>query len=213
MFGKQKLINRNISSGDQDSISLSYKEEERLSVDRIETLHQGTFCGKVADDFKQKIDLPLFCGEIQRDPKELEEMKQFKPLPIIKDFGREEITKQVNDYPYDALAKALRPKAIEKYHENGGVVIIPERIDAILKELVINVEEEEKKKILAAEIERRVKERMDETVMKEYQKIRNDIQQLVDLEYTRIIEEENAAKQMQEKEQLNNTINGIDQEG
>ena len=140
-------------------------------------------------------------------------MKQFKPLPIIKDFGREEITKQVNDYPYDALAKALRPKAIEKYHENGGVVIIPERIDAILKELVINVEEEEKKKILAAEIERRVKERMDETVMKEYQKIRNDIQQLVDLEYTRIIEEENAAKQMQEKEQLNNTINGIDQEG
>ena len=212
MFGKQKIVNRNISSGDSDSISLSYKEEDRLSVDRIETLHQGTFCGKVADDFKQKIDLPLFCGEIQRDPKELEEMKNFKPLPFIKDFGREEITKQVNDYPYDALAKALRPKAIEKYHENGGVVIIPERIDTILKELVMNVEEEEKKKILAAEIERRVKERMDETVMQEYQKIRNDIQQLVDLEYTRIIEEENAAKQMEEKAQLNNTINGIEQE-
>ena len=212
MFGKQKLINRNISTGDSDSISISYKEEDRLSVDRIETLHQGTFCGKVADDFNQKIKFPLFCGEIQRDPQELEEMKSFKPLPIIKDFGRERITKEVEEYPWDTLAKALRPKAIEDFHKNGGTIIIPSIIEKKLKEMILELDETEKEKILKQEIERRVKESMDKAVMQEYQRIRDEIQELVDTEYTRIVEEENAQKELEQAQRLKEKTKEVEQE-
>ena len=212
MFGKQKLINRNISTGDTDSMSFSYKDESRLSIDRIETLHQGTFCGKVADDFNQKIELPLFCGEIQRDPAELEEMKAFKPLPIIKDFGRERITKEVHEYPWDAYAKALRPKAIEKYHEQGGTIIIPKILEGILKEMVENLSKEEKEKIIQQEIEARVKKSMDEAVMKEYQKIRDEIQDLVETEYSRILEQEEAEREQAKQKQLKDKVDDIEQE-
>ena len=206
MFGRQKIISRSLSSGESDSMSISYKEEDRLPASRIETLHNGTFCGKVADDFMQKIEKPLFCGEIQRDPKEIKMMEDFKPLPIIKDFGRKRITEEVNKHEREHLAEALRPKAVQLFREEGGTVINEAIIDEKLTQLIEHIEENEKKALIADIIESKVKKNMEKTVEDEYRKIRREIQTLVDTELERIMTEERLEKEEQERKNVLNRM-------
>ncbi|MCR5352077.1 MAG: type IV secretory system conjugative DNA transfer family protein [Bacteroidales bacterium] len=196
MFGKQKIISRSISTGDSDSVSISYRDEDRLSADRIETLHQGTFCGKVADNNDQPIQKPLFCAQIIRDKKEIEEMKTFKKMPLIKDFGREKIRERVFSNPREYLSEALYDDAIKKFHEEGGTTIIPSVIDNILTDMINKTSEDRIKEILENTVENKTREAMEEEVMRVYQQIRTDVAiSIVETELNRIMEEERIQKE------------------
>ena len=64
-FGKVEKENRSLQQGDtSEQLTISFQLKDVLPPDKIEALSQGSFCGYVADTFKQKIHPKIFCGEI-----------------------------------------------------------------------------------------------------------------------------------------------------
>ena len=64
-FGKVEKESRSIQQGDtSEHLTISYQLKDVLPPDKIEALSQGSFCGYVADTYKQKIHPKVFCGEI-----------------------------------------------------------------------------------------------------------------------------------------------------
>ena len=58
---------------------------------RIEALSQGSFCGYVADEFRQKINPKIFCGEIKAG----KETTHKEEVPQVVDASEEFIKEQV----------------------------------------------------------------------------------------------------------------------
>ena len=104
MLGKEYRVNESSTSGSEggDTISTSYQLRELLPQSRIETLTNGYFFGKVADDSGSKItsatkrgvEIPgrkgepailerkFFCGKVDVDVKgRSAEQKNWKPIP------------------------------------------------------------------------------------------------------------------------------------
>lgn len=64
-FGKVEKESRSLQQGDtSEHLTISYQLKDVLPPDKIEALSQGSFCGYVADTYKQKIHPKVFCGEI-----------------------------------------------------------------------------------------------------------------------------------------------------
>ena len=64
-FGKVDHQTRSLSQGDDsEQITLAFELRDVLPPDKIEALSQGSFCGYVADTYKQKIHPKIFCGEV-----------------------------------------------------------------------------------------------------------------------------------------------------
>ena len=82
-FGKEFRKRESQTRGiEQDSVNISFQHEELLPLSTIETLSQGVFFGKVADNNDMKIQDKFFCGEIQRDLDELAaKRKKWVSLP------------------------------------------------------------------------------------------------------------------------------------
>lgn len=79
-----------------DSINISQQKEDVLPVSKIETLSQGQFFGKIADDFAHKSKEKFFYGELVRDYNKVkEEEKNWKPLPVVRDFGEDEAERKI----------------------------------------------------------------------------------------------------------------------
>ena len=67
-FGEEWRQEQSVSEGDSSSsVSTSYRLQKILPASRIESLSQGTFFGKVADNINQKIRKKFFLAEIQMD--------------------------------------------------------------------------------------------------------------------------------------------------
>lgn len=64
-FGKVEREMRSFQESDtSEHITYSFQQREVLPPNKIEALSQGTFCGYVADSFKQKVHPKVFCGEV-----------------------------------------------------------------------------------------------------------------------------------------------------
>ena len=98
-FGKEFRKRESQTRGiEQDSVNISLQHEELLPLSTIETLSQGVFFGKVADNNDMKIKDKFFCGEIVRDLDELKhKRKRWRILPKFTDFGEEEARQAVYD--------------------------------------------------------------------------------------------------------------------
>jgi len=105
-FGKEfRRRESQTRSLESDSVNVTYQQEELLPVSTIETLTQGVFFGKVADNNDERINDKFFCGEIQRDRKLMEEKrKQWEKLPEFTDFGKEDVRSKVFSNPKQAIA-------------------------------------------------------------------------------------------------------------
>ncbi|PWN62424.1 conjugal transfer protein TraG [Chryseobacterium phosphatilyticum] len=69
MFGKIKVQKESHSISDSGtSISYSEQLEELIPESEISTLSQGVFCGKIADNFTEKIEQKFFYSTIHVDP-------------------------------------------------------------------------------------------------------------------------------------------------
>ena len=197
MFGKQKIENQSISSGDNLSVSISYKEEDRLPASRIESLHNGMFCGKVADEFNTPFEHPFFCGKFIRNKQEIEEMKTFEKMPPFNDFGEKEIRRRVEENKREYLYKYVRPKALQKYRDNGGLVIDETIIEQYCTEFINEVPQKEQDRIIKEETQRLVNQAVEDELNATFQRIQSDIKQLVDKEYNRIMDERQLEKEAQ----------------
>ena len=92
-FGKVEQEMRSYQESDtSDHVTYSFQQREVLPANKIEALSQGTFCGYVADTFKQKVHPKTFCGEVHAgDPPTHNE-----PLPqIVVNMTEEEIMQEV----------------------------------------------------------------------------------------------------------------------
>lgn len=88
MFGKEFREQQSKSiSDDSDSTSISYQLQEIMPASKIGTLTQGTFFGRVADNFETPIDRKLFCGAIDVDTeRQKKKKKEWQKVPIMTDF-------------------------------------------------------------------------------------------------------------------------------
>ena len=92
-FGKVEREMRSFQESDtSEHITYSFQQREVLPPNKIEALSQGTFCGYVADSWKQKVHPKTFCGEVKAgDPP-----KHNLPLPrIVVNMSDEEIKEEV----------------------------------------------------------------------------------------------------------------------
>ena len=65
-FGKVDRETRSYQEGtNNDHITYAWQLREMLPPNKIEALSQGSFCGYVADTYKQKIHPKVFCGEVK----------------------------------------------------------------------------------------------------------------------------------------------------
>lgn len=90
-FGKvlQKRQSINISREDK-STNISTQLDTLIPASKISTLTQGKFVGAVSDNFDERIQQKIFHSEIVVNNEEVaQEMKQYKPIPQIKDFTDE----------------------------------------------------------------------------------------------------------------------------
>lgn len=106
-FGKEFRKRESQTRGiEQDSVNISFQHEELLPLSTIETLSQGVFFGKVADNNDMKIKEKFFCGEIQRDLDELaDKRKRWQDIPRFTDFGEGDIRSSVMGDPEGALTE------------------------------------------------------------------------------------------------------------
>ena len=92
-FGKVDQEMRSYQESDtSDHVTYSFQQREVLPANKIEALSQGTFCGYVADSFRQKVHPKTFCGEIHAG----EPPRHNVPLPqIVSNMTEEEIMNEV----------------------------------------------------------------------------------------------------------------------
>ena len=178
-FGKEFRKRESQTRGiEQDSVNISFQHEELLPLSTIETLSQGVFFGKVADNNDMKIKEKFFCGEIIRDLDELKrKRRKWRDLPKFTDFGEEEAGSSVYDDPDGALM-AFYMNTLMK-----GVIVYDEedmQIEAIRRRDALT--EEDKTELL----DRIAKERADKAVRdiieRNFRKVQADVKGIIDRE-------------------------------
>ena len=169
IFGKQfrEQQSRSISD-DSDSRSISFQLQEILPSSKIETLTQGVFVGKVADNFETPIDHKLFCGAIDVDvDRQKRKKKEWQKVPIMTDF-------------FDGVKPDLSPAD-------------EERLGKLWPKLKDN-----KEKLL----DKYMDEKVQEAVMRNFEKVKQDIKTMVEREYERTLPFAEAAKQAAEDDDM-----------
>lgn len=168
MFGKEfrerqsKTIN-----DDSDSTSISFQLEEILPASKIGTLSQGTFVGRVADNFETPIERKLFCGAIDVDTARAKAKKEIsQKVPVITNFFGESIPEmpQEDEERLGKLWPKLKDKK-DKLHEK------------YLDELI------------------------NKAVQENFNKVKKDIEVLVENEYSRTLPLAQAAKEAAEMDE------------
>ena len=146
-----------------------------MPVNKIETLSQGTFFGKVADDFTAKIELKLFCGEIVVDMDAMKARKAAsKPLPCMTSFGEEKLTRAIMEG--DMRDAALRQLAIGRLKGRG----INDAIDeSDIKQELEGVPDEDKTAFLSQYAETYVRMHIDSVIEDNYHRIKDDISMIL----------------------------------
>lgn len=138
------------TGGENDTTNTSYQQQEILPQSRIETLTQGYFFGKVADNNDTPIKRKLFCGEIQIDNEGFKErQKHWVKIPkqqtnIFNEGGierevRENAKDECREYIYLELsarerADSLRNEYYTPIDTNKLFEIACEMYDALVRE-------------------------------------------------------------------------------
>ena len=175
-LGKLDRVRESESIGrSNDSVSISMQEKEIMPIRKIETLSTGTFFGRVADTHSQKVDLKLFCGEIQRDNDAVAaEKATWVDIPVMTDFGADYIRKTImaNPEPYvkDQIRYELKTSGI-LYPDD----LLNEEVDARYDSL----EDHEFDRLKEEIIEFKLKLLMEEIVEANYQRIKDEAADLV----------------------------------
>lgn len=163
MFGKEFREQQSKSiSDDSDSTSISYQLQEIMPASKIGTLTQGTFFGRVADNFETPIERKLFCGAIDVDTARAKrKKKEWQRVPIMTDFF-------------------------------GGVMPeVPESDRERLEKIYPKLKGKDEKIR-----DKYIEEKVNEEVMRNFEKIKKDIRDMVEKEYgrTKVFADQKAAE-------------------
>lgn len=190
MFGREfRQQQSETTGGESVTVNKSFQQQEILPQSRIETLSQGYFFGRVADNNDNQIAEKLFCGEIQIDMDEYKKTHSkevWKKLPPIKEkeFGLdhlEEIMRQnADDECINQLIFEFRENELDESRED------PDHFNFLSDESALQVcteqyeakTDEEKEQLLKKAIKRRKNERVNQIVRQNYDRIKHDIEDI-----------------------------------
>ncbi len=150
-----------------------------MPVSRIETLSQGYFLGKVADNNTTKIARKLFCGEIQIDMERYRQKQKIKkPLPVMTDFDEFDIGNNVRRLGEEVIRQDLESSIMESEHRQkrfpSSADIAPQ-VDKVFR----SMSHDEKEAILRKVTERKVKEHVDSMVKRNYERIKQEVWDII----------------------------------
>lgn len=195
------------TGGDNASLNRSFQQQEILPQSRIETLSQGYFFGKVADNNDQQIRKKLFCGAIQIDvPRWIAKEKSWVDVPKTSNFGfgTEEIEKEVRanaegyccEHIFDELMKqdkeaAAKTGGVRQYNEDTGWDEAVRRYKDMKSDAI--------EKLIKTIIAEKEDAKVNEVVQQNYQRIRDDIQEI--FRYEGISEDNPDGEEEEEEEE------------
>jgi hypothetical protein len=159
-------------------VSISFQHEELLPLSTIETLSQGVFFGKVADNNDMKIKDKFFCGEIQRDLDELKLKRvKWRPMPRFTDFGEEELKSAVLKDGYNVLLEHFK-NLIRK----GIVIYDDDELEDKAWEAISALSPQQKLELLENIAQSRADELVIAIVQENFNKIQEDIKGIIQRE-------------------------------
>lgn len=172
-FRRRESQTRSIES---DSVNVSFQQEELLPVSTIETLSQGVFFGKVADNNDEKISNKFFCGEIQIDKARMaEKRKRWQPLPQLTSFGEDEIRRAV----YSDADAALMEHFKECIRKDASVVYADDELENAARERASAVGRKEREKLLKEIKDRRTSDAMEAMIQANFDRIQTDVRNII----------------------------------
>lgn len=190
-FGKvYKRQESQTRGSDSESINISFHMEELLSVRAIQGLSSGYFCGKVVDTDENNIEKKFFCGKIMIDVKAWKKKsKRARPLPIVADFGLEEVHKKLQNpeiakrYIVSYLSEEIRRKWLKE-----DIIMDEKTLEDIDCEALVrynNLSETDKDKLMKKIIPIAEQEHIDTCLEENYMKIKDEVSRIIDSEYAR----------------------------
>lgn len=172
-FGREKRLQESQTMNiDSESLQKSFHDEELMPIRKIETLTQGYFFGKVADNNSTPIAKKLFCGEIQIDPSRFPG-KATEKLPVMTDFGEDEIRMLVNQ-PH-MKKRLIREHCVKNLERSGYEGDMDEAIENMAESL----SDAEIKKIIDAAQEEMLNNKVARLVEENFLKIRQDVENII----------------------------------
>lgn len=163
-------------SSDSQSVNTAKHETEIMPIRRIETLSQGMFFGKVSDTNSMKIDDKLFCGEVQRDVKRLlSEQENWKPVPEMTDFGRQETIDEVMSSPEKYMVEHCRGLLSKQYPD-----ISETALEARAGEMARSFSLEERDSVLKEIIEKEYGKLVEKCLQDNFIRIQNEAKSIVE---------------------------------
>lgn len=173
-FREQQSQTRNI---DSESVSVSFHQEELMPISKIETLTQGFFFGKVADNNDTRIEKKLFCGEIQIDvPAWLKKQKTNQKLPQMTTFGDDEIRAQCHE---EIMAESILTRWCAEKILEQGIIYSQEEMEIRVEALKKTLSKKEKDAILDAEANVMIEETVKKAIQENFEQIREDVRQII----------------------------------
>ena len=173
-FREQQSQTRNI---DSESVQVSFHQEEIMPISKIETLTQGYFFGKVADNNTTPIEKKFFCGEIQIDLDLWKrKMKTNQKLPIMTYFDDEKIYRDVHSEP---MSSNIIHNWCMGEIMKAGIVYDSEELELRISALEKTLSTKEKNRILDDEAETMIKQTVEKTVRENFERIRNDVRNII----------------------------------
>lgn len=151
-FGREFREQRSTSMGeDSESVTISFQQQERLPASKIETLTQGYFFGRVADNFDTPIEKKLYYAKVITKSERFGRVcKEGPGVPVITDFfgGTEPVMSETDT---ERLAKmhpdlADKPEALLKEYKKE---IVNRAVDMNFQKI-----KQEARRILENEYER-----------------------------------------------------------
>ena len=190
-FRRRESQTRSIES---DSVNVSFQQEELLPVSTIETLSQGTFFGKVADNNNDKIDDKFFCGEIRIDKWRMQrKRKTWQPLPVMTDFGEERVRKAVFAAPDKALAEHYRD-AIRK---DGRVSYADDELQEEAQKRAKALADDAREQLLKEIADRKAEEAVDGKILDNFNRIQAEVKMIITREIGTVSQEVTPVQQPQ----------------
>jgi len=173
-FRRRESQTRSIES---DSVNVSFQQEELLPVSTIETLSQGVFFGKVADNNDEKIYDKFFCGEIQRDKKAMEEKKEkWQKLPELTDFGKKEIREKVFTDPELSLSQYFA----KEMRKDASIVYADDELEKEAKNRAKSaIDAKQEGPLLEKIIEEQYSETIEKKIQLNFDRVQSDVKNII----------------------------------
>ena len=178
-FGKEFRKRESQTRGiEQDSVNISFQHEELLPLSTIETLSQGVFFGKVADNNDMKIKEKFFCGEIVRDIDELKrKRKRWRGVPKFTDFGEEEARNAVYE-DEDAALEEYFTRELRK----SIVIYTDDDICEAARERIGKLTEEERENLLETIAKEKADKAVRDIIERNFRQVQADVRGIIQRE-------------------------------